>query len=487
MNKIKIYLLFTGLLIGTAGDSLGYKIHPNAGETAAPFLKIAPGGRGVAMGEANTAEDSDVFGMWWNPCSIINVEKNSVGATYNRWFQSINSSFIGAVLPQYKQSLGFMLDSMIIGKDMERRTGEDEDDPYFPITSDEGKFGAYDVVIAGVYARKITKDISAGVGLKGIIQNIDDNNAYGIGIDLGMLYSNMFSIYDRKINFGASIRNFGPGIKFDRESFSLPLDFRAGINGRINPDLIMALDLHQAMDNYLKINWGAEYKLLNKLSLRAGYIYRLTGNPLGGVSGIRAGFGVDLGKFFIDYSFTPYSYLGNSHRISVYTVFGKKPKPKTKPIYRKKESETQSKNKDLDDTKIKLYVRPLTITPGKIIWSVECTKSDQGVLKYIQFITQQQDAENADINIIESNKCPFNIDLSDDQKIIKYIEVKHNLNKEYIMDQKVKIEIPSGLKNYKVTDINLKPIELTSTKQKDIYLIERGKKIIDKIILISSE
>ncbi|MYB63786.1 hypothetical protein F4X73_03765 [Candidatus Poribacteria bacterium] len=60
---------------------------------------------------------------------------------------------------------------------------------------------------------------------------------------------------------------------------------------------------------------------MNILQLRSGYIYKLGGNDLGAMSGLRAGFGLTLRRFQIDYALVPYGTLGLTNRFSLIASF----------------------------------------------------------------------------------------------------------------------------------------------------------------------
>ncbi len=461
-----------------------YKIHPDAGETSATFLKIPPGGRGISMGEAQVGIISDVFGMWWNPASIARIGRKEIGISYNKWFQGISKNFIGGVFPVYKEeSIGIMIDSLIIKGDIERRTGEDEDDPYYPVTLPEGKFGAYDIMLGGVYARKLSSRLYGGISIKGIFQSIDKNEAYGIGADIGVQYTGI-TIKGKNLYIGASIRNFGTAIRFKKEAFNLPLDYNLGLGIRVTDDLLMALDFHKAIDNYLKIHTGFEYKIWSKLFLRTGYIYRLTGNPLGGLSGFRGGFGVKIKDFVLDYSYAPYSYLGESHRISFQAVFGKVPKKRLRKIPAESKVKKVAAKKDTfpESKELEIAVKLLSINPSSISWYVSCVKS-AGVVRKIEYITAQESVENVKFNIAESTTAPAGFVVPSGKKVLNYINIQHNLVRN-IKNSKIELVIEKVIDDIEVLDIYLNKMEVEKIASDTIRIKAGDRK---KLIILGNE
>lgn len=477
-RMITVSFMIIALLFSIIEYGDCYKIHPNAGETSAAFLKIPPGGRSVSMGESGVSLYSDVFGMWWNPASISMIRRKTVGASYNRWFQDMSVSFAGGVFPIFKnENLGFMVDGLVIKDNIERRSGEGEDDPYFPVSSPEGEFGAYDLMIGGVYSRRLSRNMYAGVTLKGIMQNIDDEDAYAMGVDAGVIYSGI-RLFNRDISIGAAVRNFGTAVRFREEAFNLPLDYTLGAG--VNPvrNLLISLDLQQAVDNYLKIHGGAEYKVFNKLLVRSGYVYRLTGNPLGGFSGFRGGFGVQLGDFTVDYSYAPYSYLGESHRISIQVLFGgvSEKKRKIEPEERKK-----SEKKEVPYLTA-MMIKPLSIGPDGVIWSVGYEK-ELGVLRKLDMITSQQEVEGAEFEVIESSSVPEGFGLPEGYELVKHIILKHGIDPATISRSIMEISLGGDIREVTVIDREHRDVPFKKMKA-DRYSIE---KVVEEIFILNKK
>ena len=59
---------------------------------------------------------------------------------------------------------------------------------------------------------------------------------------------------------------------------------------------------------------GAEYWVAEIMALRLGY---RNGSDVDGISGLRAGLGIVLKGFGLDYGFAPYGRLGLTHRFSL--------------------------------------------------------------------------------------------------------------------------------------------------------------------------
>ncbi|MFC2091625.1 PorV/PorQ family protein [Elusimicrobiota bacterium] len=485
--KSLISIAILVILISVSGFC--YDIHPNAGKTAAAFLKIPPAGRGVSMGEAQTAIGYDAFGMWWNPAAIALTGINSVALSYNSWFEDISISYAGAVYALgNNRSIGFMIDGLSIRDDIERRSGADEDDPYYPVTAPDGTFGAYDIMMGGVYAQRFAQGLYGGINLKWILQNIDDESANTIAIDLGLQY-NRLTFFGRDIFLGASLRNFGGAVKFDNEGYDLPLDFNIGAGARITESILTCLDLNKSVDDFLKIKTGAEYKFWKKMYLRVGYVYRMTGSPLGGFSGLRSGFGVNISDFSFDYSYAPYSFLGESHRVSLQAFFGK-----ARPSKRKKGSKrsveehlVREEMEESTDPDLKIRIRPRSFTPSSINWDIHCIK-ESGILRRIRLVTVQQDVDDAKFLVTELENAPAGFIPPSGTGVVSYINISNNLLKDLVVDTNIDLVLPWDVDKIIVTDENLKSYELhEADKQKNEYTIKLGTQDIRMIFILKKE
>ncbi len=146
------------------------KIHPDAGTTAATFLKIGVGARPSGMGEAFLAVADDVNAVYWNPAGLAFLKRQEVTAMHSEWFQDIRYDFAAYARPLQNYTLGGSLTGLFIKKELERRSGgAGENDPFNPITNAEGTFGAYDLNVSFSYARKLNRQWGLGTNFKIII------------------------------------------------------------------------------------------------------------------------------------------------------------------------------------------------------------------------------------------------------------------------------------------------------------------------------
>lgn len=299
------------------------QIHPKAGTTSAAFLKYGIGSRAVALGNTFVGLADDMTALYWNPAGLAMLTDSELSVTHNESFENIRHDFAGYAFPFRKGTLAVAAYGLYTPKDIERRSGLIENDPYEPVTSVEGLFQAYDVAAHVSYARYFSKELSLGASLKYIQQTIDTYNAYAGAVDIGSLYQ----FRNLPLSLGLALTNIGTPVKFINKSYDLPLSVKLGSAYKFNKLFTAVLDLHQPNDNYLFVSAGTEFKPAELLSLRAGYRYRINGLELGDLHGFSAGIGFNFRiqdiLLKVDYAFVPYSVLGDSQRLTLSMVFGR--------------------------------------------------------------------------------------------------------------------------------------------------------------------
>jgi hypothetical protein len=273
------------------------------GTSGLSFLKFGMGAKAVGMGEAFTAESGEVTSAWWNPAGLSGIKGIQVSFTHDQWFQDITVEHFAAALNFGKNTLGLNL-SMVKVPDIQVREGPTEE----PIAW----FDAHDVDFSLCFAGDIKKKIALGLSAKWLYEKIDIHSASGLGFDLGGIYSPL-----EKLKFGLSVLNLGFKMKFEKEKFYLPTQYKVGVNyliekKNLNSDFTFGLDLVKPRDDEVKIHLGGEYGLYRTLEIRLGY--------QGGYDekDFSFGLGAKFKKYSIDYGYLPYkSNLGNVHSVSL--------------------------------------------------------------------------------------------------------------------------------------------------------------------------
>ncbi len=295
-----------------------------AGTSSAVLLRFAPGPRGVGMGEAYTAVTADAYSAWWNPAGLASVEVPELAATHNASFQDVTHQYLSVAYPlRYGSTLGFNISRLAVA-------------PFQGYDASGLKTGDVEssgMVFGAAYARTLYKDeierpvLNVGAGLKYISETLDSVSASAPALDLGAVYHIrparywMKGVPAQEFRLGAALRNLGPGLKYDTESFPLPTSLSLGAAWISHPwgahELTLAMDHVLSNDDAYVLAFGAEYFMYQLLSFRAGF---RTGQETG--SGVRLGVGFRLSFADLDYSMSPFGELGSMHRLGLAMRFG---------------------------------------------------------------------------------------------------------------------------------------------------------------------
>ena len=284
-------------------------IHENAGTRAMTFLKIGIGAKAIGMGESHVAAADDLYASYWNPAGLVKLQKPQLALMHNERFADINYEHIGVAFPiGEKNSVGVSVNYQSYGE----MQGRDQEG------NETELFNAYDLAMVLSYARGFGDSLAVGVNAKLLREQIADENGSGFAFDFG----GMYTMPDLPLSFGINAQHVGPRIKYVEEAFLLPFTLRIGAAYRLwHESFLVTMDFIRPTDNHNSFGVGLGYTILNILQLRSGYIYKLGGNDLGAMSGLRAGFGLTLRRFQIDYALVPYGALGLTNRFSLIASF----------------------------------------------------------------------------------------------------------------------------------------------------------------------
>jgi hypothetical protein len=281
-----------------------------AGTSAFSFLKINIGARSCAMGGAFTGLADDISTLYYNPAGIGFMEGKSYIFEYHNYFEDLQSGFAGYVRPIMKDKmLGISIDYLNYGEFVKTdKSG-----------NNIGTFGGSDLVLSGTLAGKINEQYAVGGTLKFIYEKLESFSATGAAVDLGFKYSSDRARYTA----GFAIQNLGFQFSgLGNEKQKLPLTFRLGGSAyprglpfRLSSDLILPVD------NDIDIAVGGEYLKAKPLYIRIGWNsfgsnFRAEGSN-DKWAGFSLGFGFDIKKMQLSYSYSPGADLGESHRITL--------------------------------------------------------------------------------------------------------------------------------------------------------------------------
>jgi hypothetical protein len=228
------------------------------GESAVPFLLIAPNSRAAGMGESGTGTVDDASAIYWNPGALAFLKGQEVSITHANWLPQFN-------LPDlFYDHLNYRMDVDAIGGTIGASVtylslGE------FAVTNSSGptvidKFKSYEYAIAAGYATKVTNDLGVGVNVRFIhsaLSPIGTESEQGNGIsstvsaDVALMYrptklevpllgdiGNAFSV-------GLNLSNLGPKVTYvdADQADPLPTNLRLGLGYKLFNDEYNSLQL----------------------------------------------------------------------------------------------------------------------------------------------------------------------------------------------------------------------------------------------------
>lgn len=289
-------------------NNISFGSYEEVGRTAATFLKIGIDGRACALGEAYVGLAEGVGSIYWNPAGLAQNSKREATFMHNAYIEEINHEFIGYIHPvkENERGIGIGIIGLFID-DIVKKTKATFDD--------EGSFGNNDYCVIFSIGQKIKEHISGGLSLKIIYQELDSEEGMGLGVDTGILCKDFIG---EGFDLGVVLQNIGPKMKIYEEEFNLPGILRVGIAKHLwDERAVLVTDIVKPFDNNVSIHIGLEYRVLNSIFLRGGYQYRIEDLEDDLITGFNCGLGLGIKDFGIDYAFTPYDKLEESHRISI--------------------------------------------------------------------------------------------------------------------------------------------------------------------------
>jgi hypothetical protein len=306
-----------------------------AGLTGAAFLKVGVGAKAVGMGSAATATYQDVNQMFWNPAGIaLKSETMQASFSYNKWIADLSHN---AAAVSYNMEgvgtfgIGF-IQFGVTGIAADRDIPLDPALKPFQVETNTGSTYNYsDIALQLSYGRYVIDNLSLGATVKLVSQNIDDQTVSAVAIDFGSVYH--IGVMDWTI--AARFNNLGADLKFYDIAYGLPLSFSIGT--ALSPwssgdnKLMVAVDAVKPQDGPQYFFTGAEFTMMNMISVRGGWKLNYSGTDDGGttsraginntIEGFSAGAGVatKFGGYNVrlDYAFTQMDLLDAAHRITV--------------------------------------------------------------------------------------------------------------------------------------------------------------------------
>ena len=176
------------------------------GTSAANWLKIESGTRGISMGGSQAASGRGLSGVYYNPASITFIKDSEAYFSTSAYFAGISHNTLGyGIRVTPTDYFGFHLFYLNSGE-MEINTVR------YPDGTGE-YFNVLDISLRLIYGKQLTDRLRIGGAIKYIREQIYTTYMQSFVFDLG---SN-FNTGINGILLGMSVSNFGPDVQFSGE------------------------------------------------------------------------------------------------------------------------------------------------------------------------------------------------------------------------------------------------------------------------------
>jgi hypothetical protein len=337
------------------------------GESAVPFLLIAPDARQGGMGEAGVATANNATAIWWNPGGLAfqytDPEVDSRGEAslmHVKWLPQFNFSDLWydyLAARYYIDDIG-MIGMGITFLNLGQNHATDENG------NDLGTFDSFEYAVTVSYATKLKDNLGVGINLKYIQSNLTDANltvgsenrdgrSSSFAVDLGVKWIPAYDFFSNRLSFGANLSNIGPKMTYidEAQADPLPTNLRMGVAYKLIDDEFNRMTVVYDMNKLLVVRndegsdgvfkamfysaWtekdalkriqhsiGLEYWYGNLIALRAGYFYE--DKNYGGRQFLTFGAGLKYYVFGIDFGYISASEdhpLSDTMRFSILIEF----------------------------------------------------------------------------------------------------------------------------------------------------------------------
>lgn len=301
-----------------------------AGESGAAFLKIAPGARPAALGEAFGGLADDVHAGYYNPAGLGRLDKVQAAGSHEARFADMSYDYAAVSVPllawvdspRPRAEFGVLALSVFsLSVDgIERRGNTETDEPI-------DTFKAGDLAYALSYGLSLPESPwSFGATVKRVESRMDAERAAALAFDAGALYS------EGRWSAGAGARHVGQGQRFREQADPLPRQLWAGgsyrwatgsENGRLGGTAPGAWLLTAELSHPLGLGLGVERRKSfgRKLegAVRGGY--NTARRDPGGLAGAALGLGLTYDAFTLDFAWLPGGELGDGFKYSLMARF----------------------------------------------------------------------------------------------------------------------------------------------------------------------
>ena len=221
------------------------------GESAVPFLLIAPNSRASGIGETGTGSVDDASAIFWNPAALAFLEGSEISITHANWLPQFQQSDLFYDYLNYHQKMddiggtvGASVTYLNLGEFI--RTSSASPDEI-------GRFKSFEFAVTVGYATKAFDDLAVGMNLRfihsalspfGTDQEEGEGIASTISVDLAAMYRPtsldvpLIGDIGNKFSAGINLSNLGPKVTYidADQADPLPTNLRIGFGYKLFDD-----------------------------------------------------------------------------------------------------------------------------------------------------------------------------------------------------------------------------------------------------------
>ena len=299
------------LIVVMLADLAVPALYAASGSEAATFLKLDAGARAAAMGGAFTAVGDDASSVFYNPAGPALARDQELMLAHSEWLVGLKNEHAAYIRPVSPRLTIFTGLTALISPSM---------DKYDNAGDKTGSFSAMDGAAGAGLSWAFSGNLFGGLFAKTVYQQADSRKAFAYAGDFGLIKT-----VGDSVRLGASVLNFGTKMKLYNESFDLPLTYRVGAAYRVEGAVWLTAEAVKPAQSAAAFAGGAEVEYsfgrTETVFARLGYTTGRAGNA---GSGLSAGAGLRSGDLRIDYAFSPFGDLGDTHRVTLTFEFGEK-------------------------------------------------------------------------------------------------------------------------------------------------------------------
>jgi hypothetical protein len=247
MYRVGIYSVAVATLLG-----FFLPMHAAAqGESAVPFLLIAPNSRSAGIGESGTGTVDDASAIFWNPAGLAFLTGQEVSITHANWLPQFQQADLFYDYLNYRQrvddiggTIGASITYLNLGEFI--RTGSGGPDEI-------GRFKAFELAVTAGYATTAFEELGVGMNVRyihsslspiGTEQEEGSGIAQTVSFDLAAMYRpNSLEVpllgdLGHKFSAGVNISNIGPKVTYidAAQADPLPTNLRIGLGYKVLND-----------------------------------------------------------------------------------------------------------------------------------------------------------------------------------------------------------------------------------------------------------